>query len=117
MEPTLQDHNVVVASKLFFINRGDIVQAEYHDQNNYYTGIKRVIGLPNDKIEIKDGRVLVNGQTVNEPYTQGATAPNRSWTLSDNQYFVMGDNRLNSLDSRIFGAISRSDILYKVLFK
>ena len=84
--------------------------------------IKRVIGLPGETIDIHDGSVWIDGKRLEENYTNGPTEmPDRSemlarfpglpFTVPENQYFVMGDNRENSYDSRYWGCVPRSDIL------
>jgi signal peptidase I len=79
--------------------------------------IKRVIGLPGERVSIDNGFVYIDGQQLNEPYIDGAISEcNRdacSWTVEDGQVFVMGDNRRNSSDSRMFGAIEVDDIIGK----
>lgn len=90
-----------------------------HNQSDL---IKRVIGLPGDTIGIHDGAVWINGKKLQENYTTGPTklpyrgemlASSRKlpFTVPENQYFVMGDNRENSYDSRFWGCVPRSDIL------
>jgi signal peptidase I len=84
--------------------------------------IKRVIGLPGDTIEIRDQLVYRNGQLLDEPYFVNAPCepykcPDKSWTLGENEYFMMGDNRNHSNDSRAFGPIHRQHIVGKALWR
>jgi len=84
--------------------------------------VKRVIGLPGETVDVRDGAVWINGKQLAENYTLGKTEPaGRSaligdfpglpYKIPDNCYFVMGDNRENSLDSRYWGCVPRNDIL------
>ncbi len=80
--------------------------------------IKRVIGLPGETVEIgRDGYVYINGQRLEEPYIQGGITdcnpPKCSWTVPGNSVFVLGDNRRNSSDSRIFGPVPIDSIIGK----
>ena len=75
------------------------------------TFVKRLMGLPGDRITLRDGRLLVNGRRVNEPYARLEEAETDSWTVPDGQYFMMGDNRANSCDSRAWGAVDRDALV------
>ena len=102
------------------LERGDIVVFLFPlDQTRSY--IKRIVGLPNEEIEIREGVILVNGTALNEPYvdprfnlTASSAEPLR---LPPDSYFVVGDNRDNSSDSRIWGPLKRDLIYGKYLKK
>jgi len=103
-------------------SRGDIVvfQAPNLPSADF---IKRIIGEPGDTIEIdeRQGIVFVNGQPLDEPYTGGRTScangpnPCGPWVVPPNYYFVLGDNRQNSTDSRVFGFVSEGNIIGRAL--
>jgi signal peptidase I len=117
MMPTLEEGEYLIINKLSYYlgepQRGDIVVLHYpRDRSKEY--IKRVIGLPGDQVEVSNGVVTVNGVVLDEPYL--AANPiygNQSWTVPPDQYFVMGDNRNNSSDSRDWSFLPRSDIVGK----
>lgn len=93
--------------------RGDIVVFHYPpDPSMSY--IKRIIGLPNEELEIRDGKVLINGQSIAEPYLADrlnvSARPYGPLKIPVDNYFVMGDNRDNSSDSRIWGPLPRKFI-------
>ncbi len=94
------------------IERGDIVIVKTEDK----IIIKRVIALPNETISCKDGIVYVNGKAIKEDYITGTTSDFDEANLSEDEYFVMGDNREHSKDSREIGAITHKQILAKHLF-
>ena len=111
MWPTLNNEDVVVASKIKKAERGDIViisgeSTKYDGEGNAYQAliIKRVIALGGDTVEIKDGKVYINELLLDEPYlrddeyTQAYNWVKR--TLLDDEVFYLGDNRGNSMDSR-----------------
>ncbi|TAH72196.1 MAG: signal peptidase I [Anaerolineaceae bacterium] len=82
--------------------------------------VKRVIGIPGDVIDVKDGYVYLNGERLNEPYMKGITEEDGfelPVTVGENQLFVMGDNREHSMDSRAFGFIERSHVEGKATFR
>jgi signal peptidase I len=106
-------------SSPFAIKRRQIVVFYKSPRRDEDALIKRVIGVPGDTIELRDGAVLVNSSPIDEPYVYGARTECGSScgpiTLAADQYFVMGDNRLNSLDSRIFGPIPSGQIVGRVI--
>lgn len=80
--------------------------------------IKRLIGLPGEKVEVRNGVVYINDKALSEPYVQNKASYNYPATvLGNNCYFVLGDNRPVSLDSHYFGCVSKDNITAKVLFK
>jgi signal peptidase I len=119
MLPTLQEKDRVLVNKLSYdlhaIHRGDIVVFEGPEQAEGQVKdlIKRVVGLPGETVEARDGQVFVNGQPLSEPYLGPGitTGPLEAQHIPPDHYWVMGDNRGNSKDSRFFGAIDRSLII------
>ena len=81
--------------------------------------VKRVIGLPGDTVEARDGQVIVNGKALDEPYVEkgAVTTPVSPTKITSNHYWVMGDNRSVSEDSRYFGSISGSLVVGRVFFQ
>jgi len=114
MQPNLHEGEYVIVDKVTYLvsapQRGDIVVFDLDGEPDDL--IKRMIGLPGETIEISDGIVYINGQPLEESYAApapGSTLPARR--LGTDEYFVMGDNRSNSRDSRIFGPIHRETIV------
>lgn len=106
-------------------SRGDVIV--FRAPEDYAPGrdfIKRIIGLPGDSVRIDQstGQVFVNDKPLYEPYSQGRTSCGTSivscgpWVVPDAHYFVLGDNRQNSSDSRSFGFIAEANIIGKTLF-
>jgi signal peptidase I len=116
MEPNLHDGEYVLIDKISYMlhtpERGDVVV--FTPPNNERDYIKRVIGLPGDTVEVRGGRVYVNGAALDEPYLSSPTnSADQSYRVDEGRYFVMGDNRNNSSDSRSssIGAITPQSIV------
>ena len=116
MIPTLQINDRVLVNKFIYRftepERGDIVVFESVD-NSDEDLIKRVIGLPGDEIAVRGGKLFVNGEPQKEPYTNQKLPDTTSFaqtTVPEGHVFVMGDNRGNSQDSRVFGPLPRENI-------
>jgi signal peptidase I len=127
MEPTLKPGDRVLVNKLSYdlhgIHRGDIVvfkrpPAEAGDPT-IKDLIKRVVGLPGDTIEARNGQVYINGQPLKESYLPPGTVTTNLplQKISPGQYFVMGDNRTNSKDSRYIGTIPGSLIVGRAFIR
>jgi len=149
MEPSYKNDVNYLVNKLAFIGsppvRGDVVTFQY-TQNPKYAGISRIIGVPEDKLIIQNGKVSVNGAVLEESYIasgvitqtsarseikdindgtgmiEDINAPKildegQEITVPENSYFMMGDNREESVDSRSLGFVDRKDIFGKVAFQ
>ncbi len=120
MEPTLLPHDRVLVNKFLYHfrppQRGDVIVLKYplNTQRNY---IKRIIGLPGEALEIKDGKLYINSQLVQELYLHGTPQGNYGpFTVPLDAVFVMGDNRNNSEDSRSFGPLKKTLIVGQAIF-
>jgi len=123
MEPNFFENEYLIVDEISYrfndANRGDVVVFRPPTGvNDHY--IKRIIGLPGETVEIKDGVISVfndeypNGVELREDYIEDYTSGHQRVTLSLNEYFVLGDNRDESLDSRKFGAVNEDLIVGKV---
>jgi signal peptidase I len=117
MEPNLSERQRLIIDKLSYRlhppRRNDIVVLDMPDMDEML--VKRVIGLPGETIEIQNGVVYVNGTPLPEPFPHDLGFENRGpVTLGPLNYYVMGDNRENSNDSRAFGPVKREFILGRV---
>jgi signal peptidase I len=122
MMPGLDDQERIFINKFVYrleaIDRGDIVVFRYpRDPSKSY--IKRVIGLAGDRVRISDGRVYVNGRKIYEPYVPSLYADERSYPeiiVPPHSYFLLGDHRTMSDDSRDFGPVDETYIYGKAVF-
>lgn len=119
MNPKYKNNDFMFLNKIIYsfkpIRRGEVIVLKY--KNNDL--IKRIIGLPNDKIKVENGKLYINNKEYYENYINSYTASYDfdEIILKDNEYFVMGDNRYNSYDSRNFGTITKNNIIGRVEFK
>lgn len=119
MYPTFYDNDILILNKLKYrfsdIERGDVVALRFEDTNYL---IKRVIGLPGETVEFKDNQLYINGVEVEEDYLEDDVVT-EDFQLSqigyqvipEGMYFVLGDNREHSSDSRELGLVAEKDIL------
>lgn len=124
MQPTYENQDRLIISKIGQIKHFDTIVFHSPIENEDY--IKRVIGLPDDTIEIQDDTLYINGQKYEEPYLQKKKSellPNQKLTenikikVPKKHIFVLGDNRKNSMDSRQIGCISEEAIIGKAVFR
>lgn len=120
MEPTLNEGELVIASKAMNFQRGDIIAFYYNNK----ILLKRAIGFPGEWIDIdQDGTVSVNGQEPEEPYIHDKSLGECDITLPcqlpDERWFVLGDHRSTSVDSRskVIGNVAEEQLVGKVIFR
>ncbi len=127
MEPTLMEGDNLIVDKVSFKlrdpNRGEIVVFPYRDGSGVYY-VKRVVGMPGETIWIPgDGKVYIDGEPLEEDYlvagTQKGGIAITPITLGEDEYFLLGDNRKNSVDSRneSVGIVKRHEIIGKVILR
>lgn len=120
MNPTFTDGNFLFSSRDYLVgeyNRGDVVVFDSPSLGRAL--IKRVIGVPGDAVKIEGGKVFVNGEEINEPYINNPPLETLEVVVSEGHYFLMGDNRQNSLDSRysLVGLVDKSQMMGKVVLE
>lgn len=119
MEPNYRDGNIVVYYRIqSSYNRGDIVSLSMPSGERY---LKRVVGVPGDVIDISDGKLFINGVAEDGAYPHTFTETQSStveypYTVEPGRYFVVGDNREVSLDSRTFATVTAKQIMGTVVF-
>ncbi|MFB1081404.1 signal peptidase I [Jeotgalibacillus sp. JSM ZJ347] len=129
MQPTLQDGNKLVINKIGYqigdIDRFDVIVFHANESEDY---VKRVIGLPGDEVSYEDDQLYINGEYYEEPYLEEFRTeegrltgdftleeiPGGQIEVPEGQLFVLGDNRQESLDSRIIGFIDQDSVVGKV---
>ena len=129
MFPTYHDKERLVVEKLSLkyknLERGEVVIFQHPNIEQRHPLIKRVVGLPGETIRIAGGNVYINGEKLDETYiesdnpteetTGGIVEEGVGYDIDENSYFMMGDNRQNSTDSRYFGAVKKEKIIGRSL--
>ena len=121
MEGTVQSGDIVYAEREFTLKRGEIVIVDVSQNPTFSSGgehfiIKRLIAVAGDRVKCENGTVYLAAaggeyEPLNEPYISGTNEISFEYTLAEGEVFVMGDNRTVSLDSRIVGPLSESDVI------
>jgi len=119
MEPSLHSGEFVIVNRLAYKfgepEHGDVVVFHFPgDPDQEY--IKRIIGLPGDRVRVMEGAVYVNDQAIDEPYIAALPKYQGSWTVPGDGIFVLGDNRNNSSDSHNFGPVPMENLIGEAFF-
>lgn len=129
MEPNFEDRQYLVIDELTYRlrvpKRGEVIVFRYpKDKTEFF--IKRIIGLPGDTVEIKEGKVRIKNKSLTRDFIldqayldppNRPTYPDIAYTLGDDEYFVMGDNRDFSSDSRVWGTLKKELITGRAVFR
>lgn len=126
MEPTLFENHYLIVNKLAYkmgeAERGDIIVFESvleTEEGDKKLLIKRIVGLPGETVTVADGEVYIDGQLLEENYLKDGITPGEitDCKIPEGQLFVMGDNRVVSIDSRELGCISEDTVMGKAVFR
>ena len=115
MRKTLADGDILLLYKMAKFERNDIIVLDEKEDEEII--IKRIIALPGETIKIQNGKIYINDKEYNDEFAYGDTSDYEQVTLGENEYFILGDNRLISKDSRYFGTITEDEIIGKVVFR
>lgn len=128
MEPNFREGEYLVVDELSYQfrtpRRGDVIILRFPPKPSDYF-IKRIVGLPNETVRIADGKVHISGpgqtdeKTLDEKYIPSnvVTSPNKTVVLNPGEYFVLGDNRANSYDSRVWGVLNERYVVGRTLLR
>ena len=118
MDPTLKEEEILIVEtithKLNKHKRFEIAIVKYTNPKSI---IKRIIGLPGEKVTYKDNILYINDHKVEESFTTAGEVKDLEITLKEDEYYVIGDNRAASTDSRVFGPIKKEDITGKAILR
>ena len=119
MEPNFHTNEIIAVNRWQYLfgtpERGDASVIKFPGDPEHKKYIKRIIGIPGDTVAIANGAVYINGKKLSEPYLAAGTvtSPNLNRVLKTNEYFLMGDNRANSSDSRVWGVADKRFLIGK----
>lgn len=122
MEPNFHTNEIIITNKLSYLTkkpqRGDVVVLKFPGDPDRIKYIKRIIGLPNETLEIRNSKIYIDGQEIVESYIpkDTYTEPDMTINIGSDEYFIVGDNRPNSNDSRAWGTARTNDLIGKGFF-
>ena len=122
MEPNFHTGQIIITNNLSYLiskpMRGDAIVLRFPGDPDKQKYIKRIIGLPGEQLEIKNGKVYINNEELIESYIPNnvSTYPNMKIDIPEDEYFIIGDNRPNSNDSRFWGTARLNDLIGKGVF-
>lgn len=118
MEPAFPDSTILAIDENAYDTelpqRGEIV-VFVHPRSPEVTLVKRIIGLPGETVEAKQGDIWINGVQLDEPYIKEPLLYNGTWAIGEGEYFVLGDNRNNTSDSHNWGNLPNENIIGKAI--